>query len=101
MLKKEDVLHVAKLARLRLSDSEVDKFSKQLSAVFDSFEEIDKVELKGIPETSQVTGLKNISRVDEAKKIENLTDSSQGELFKNVPIHDGGKIIVPKVIDSK
>jgi len=101
MLKREDVLHVAKLSRLALAEKEVEKFSKQLAAVFDLFGKVDGADLKNIKETSQVTGLKNVLRADEIKKIKDLTDCTTEELLQNAPAHDEHNIVVPKVIEGK
>lgn len=65
-LKKEDVLHVAKLAKLDLSSQEIDKFTSQLSSVLDHFDELSQVETGGVAATSQTTGQENITRKDVA-----------------------------------
>jgi len=65
-ISQEQVRHVAKLARLKLSDSEVEKFSGQLSNVFEYMDVLNEVDTSDIPETSQVTGLENVSEVDVA-----------------------------------
>ncbi|HCW32458.1 MAG: glutamyl-tRNA amidotransferase subunit C, aspartyl-tRNA(Asn)/glutamyl-tRNA (Gln) amidotransferase subunit C [Candidatus Peregrinibacteria bacterium GW2011_GWE2_39_6] len=66
-LSGDQVRHVAKLARLALSEVEVVKFSKQLSAVLDYMAILNEVDTEGVAPTSQVTGLKNVDRVDEIK----------------------------------
>lgn len=63
-LTQEQVRHVAKLARLKLSDEEVGKFSKQLSAVFEYMEELNEVDTEGVVPTAQTTGLENVTRED-------------------------------------
>lgn len=65
-LKKEDVLHVAKLAKLDLSSQEIDKFTSQLSSVLDHFDELSQVETEDVAATSQTTGQENIARKDVA-----------------------------------
>lgn len=95
MIKKDDVLQVAKLARLQLTDIQIDKFSRQLNGVFDLFERIDRVKLEGVAETSQVTGLGNVLRDDKV-----VLDKSQ-DLLRNVPYHKENLIIVPPVITEK
>lgn len=97
MLKREEVLHVAKLARLDLTEAEVDKFSSQLSGVLDLFKKIDDVELDNVAETSQVNGLENITRVDEIKCPAH-NQCTQEELLANVPQKHDGVIVVPRVI---
>lgn len=63
-LTPEQVRHVAKLARLRLSDAEVEKFSGQLSAILDYVAILNEVDTEGVQPTSQVTGLENVTRED-------------------------------------
>ncbi len=70
MLTEEQVRHVAKLARLKLSDEEVKKFSGQLSGVLEYVDILKEVDTDGVEITSQVTGLKNVLRKDEVVKSE-------------------------------
>ncbi|MFA6305761.1 MAG: Asp-tRNA(Asn)/Glu-tRNA(Gln) amidotransferase subunit GatC [Candidatus Gracilibacteria bacterium] len=65
MLTEEQVRHVAKLARLSLTDEEVKKFSGQLSGVLEYVDILKEVDTEGVEITSQVTGLKNVMRKDE------------------------------------
>jgi len=64
-ISKETVQHVAKLARLGISAKEAEKFSMQLSDVFDYMEVLEEVDTDGVEETSQVTGLENVKEGDE------------------------------------
>ncbi len=64
-LTKEDVLKLAKLSRLKLTDNEVDKFIIELSSILDYVEQLDKADVQGLEPTYQVTGLKNIMREDQ------------------------------------
>lgn len=65
MIDEGVVLHVAKLARVDLTDAEVKKFSGQLDRVFGYMEILNEVDTKGVVETSQVTGLTNVMEKDE------------------------------------
>lgn len=67
-LTKDQVKHVAKLARLGLSDAEVEKFQSQLSGILDYVEQLNEVNTDGVLPTAQVTGLLNVKREDKAKK---------------------------------
>ena len=98
MLTKEEVLQVAKLAKLDLTAAEVEKFRLQLSNVLELFKKVDEIDLKGVDETSQVTGLDNVWRGDEVACKKELTCCTTDELLANVPIRDGSSIKVPKVI---
>lgn len=66
-LTKDDVRHVAKLARLNLTDGEVEQFTDQLSGIFENLDKLAEVDTEGVAETSQVTGLKNVGREDVVK----------------------------------
>lgn len=67
-LTKKDVLHVAKLAKLDLSETEIDKFLSQLSFIVDHISELSKVDTSNIEPTSQTTGLTDVFRDDEIKE---------------------------------
>lgn len=63
-LTKQQVHHVAKLARLGLSDAEIEKFQVQLSAILEYVEQLNEVNTDGVEPTAQVTGLANVTRQD-------------------------------------
>jgi aspartyl-tRNA(Asn)/glutamyl-tRNA(Gln) amidotransferase subunit C len=65
MLTKEEVIKIAKLARIELTEKEVEKFQKELSTVLDYVEELKSVDVSGLEEVSQVTGLVNVQRDDK------------------------------------
>ncbi len=67
MLTEEQVRHVAKLARLQLTDEEVAKFSGQLSDILGYVDVLSEVDTEGVEPTAQVTGLKNVSEKDEVR----------------------------------
>ena len=65
MLDREQVLHVARLARLELSDDEVDRMAAELSNVLDHIEKIRELDLDGVPPTAHVIDVVNALRSDE------------------------------------
>jgi aspartyl-tRNA(Asn)/glutamyl-tRNA(Gln) amidotransferase subunit C len=65
MLDRDQVLHVARLARLELSDDEVERMSVELSKVLDHIEKIGELDLDGVPPTSHVIDVVNALRADE------------------------------------
>ena len=65
MLNREQVLHVARLARLQLSDDEVERMASELSHVLDHIEKIGELDLDGVPPTSHVVDVVNALRADE------------------------------------
>lgn len=67
MIDRQQVLHVAKLARLRLSDDEVEKMSSELSGILDHIEKIEELALDDVEPTSHVVQLENVLRPDEPR----------------------------------
>jgi aspartyl-tRNA(Asn)/glutamyl-tRNA(Gln) amidotransferase subunit C len=65
-LSKQQVEHVAKLARLGLTPKEVEKFQTQLSNILDYVEQLNEVDTDAVEPTAQVTGLQNVMREDRA-----------------------------------
>src|SRR3989338_10050947 len=63
-LSKQAVAHVARLARLGLTDEEAKQYAEQLSSILDYVEQLKRVDTEGIEPTAQVTGLENILRDD-------------------------------------
>jgi aspartyl-tRNA(Asn)/glutamyl-tRNA(Gln) amidotransferase subunit C len=65
MIDRQEVLHVARLARLELSDAEVEKMAAELSKVLDHIDKIRELELDGVEPTSHVVDVVNALRPDE------------------------------------
>jgi aspartyl-tRNA(Asn)/glutamyl-tRNA(Gln) amidotransferase subunit C len=65
MIDREQVLHVARLARLELTEDEVGRMSQELSAVLDHIEKIGELDLDGVPPTTHVVDVSNALRPDE------------------------------------
>ena len=64
MIEREEVLHVARLARLRLTEEEIARMSGELSSVLDHIEKIGELDLDGVEPTSHVVPLENVLRED-------------------------------------
>jgi aspartyl-tRNA(Asn)/glutamyl-tRNA(Gln) amidotransferase subunit C len=93
-LSKDEVLHVAKLAKLDLTSEEVTKFQKQLSKIVDYISQLSEVDTSNLEPTSQTTGLENVFRSDELKQ-EGLT---QEEALSGTEQTDNGFFVVKAVI---
>lgn len=93
-LSAEDIVKLARLARLHLTADEVLQYQKELSSILGYVEHLDSVDVSGIDPTYQVTGLTNVMRSDE------LIDYgvSQADLLKNVPTKEGAYIKVRRMI---
>ena len=79
-LSREEVLHIARLARLGLTETEVDRLSEQLSNILENFEILQQVDTSGIPPTAQSITLQNVVRGDEI-----ATSLPQSEILANAP----------------
>jgi aspartyl-tRNA(Asn)/glutamyl-tRNA(Gln) amidotransferase subunit C len=93
-LTTDDVLKLATLARLQLSDDEVAEYQRELGAILKYVEHLDDVDVSGLEPTSQVTGLTNVSRADE------IIDYGYEplDLLKNVPAVEKNLIKVKRMI---
>jgi len=69
-LTKQQVEHIASLARLELTDQEKEKFTKELSSILDYFEQLKEVDTEKVEPTYQVTGLENVMREDKVEGCE-------------------------------
>jgi aspartyl-tRNA(Asn)/glutamyl-tRNA(Gln) amidotransferase subunit C len=86
MLSRDQVLYVARLARLELTDEEVERFSGELSKVLDHIEKISELgDLADVPPTSHVVEVENALRADEPRPswprdvvLESAPDNAQG-----------------------
>jgi aspartyl-tRNA(Asn)/glutamyl-tRNA(Gln) amidotransferase subunit C len=67
VIERDQVLHVARLARLRLSEEEVERMSSELSGILDHVDRIAELDLEGVEPTSHVVALENVLRPDEPR----------------------------------
>lgn len=93
-LSRDDVLKLAKLARLALSDDEVAEFSAELTAILHYVEQLQAVDVSDLAPTAQVTGLTNVMRPDEARSY----GYEPSELLKLAPATEDRQIKVKKVL---
>lgn len=96
MLTKEEVLKIAKLARLDLTEAELSRFQTELSGIMEYIGTLSEVNTAGVEETAQVTGLVNRLRADEAK----LTDPAvRQRLLEALPDQQDGYAKVKNVFE--
>jgi aspartyl-tRNA(Asn)/glutamyl-tRNA(Gln) amidotransferase subunit C len=67
VIDREQVLHVARLARLRLSEQEVERMSRELSSILDHVDRMSQLDLDGVEPTSHVVELENVLRPDKPR----------------------------------
>jgi aspartyl-tRNA(Asn)/glutamyl-tRNA(Gln) amidotransferase subunit C len=93
-ISKEEVKHVAKLARLAVTEEEAEMFTKQLDDIIGYAEQLNELDTDNVDPTTHVLDLKNVLREDEAKPW--LT---REEALKNAPDQQNGLIKVPAVLE--
>ena len=93
-LSREEVLHIALLARLGLTGAEVDRFKEQLSNILENFEILQQVDTTDIPPTAQSISLQNVLRDDEV-----AASLSPDEILANAPRKDGNFFRVRAVLE--
>lgn len=93
-LSREEVEHIAFLARLGLSEEEKAIFREQLSAILDHMRTINELDTSDIPPTAQVIPLRNVMRTDEARG-----SMPRQSVLANAPDREGDFLRVPPVLD--
>jgi len=90
---REEVLHVAKLARLELTDDELERLTHELGAILEAVGKVAELDLNDVPPTSHPLELVNSWGEDEL-----IPSLSLGETFANAPTRDGDLFRVPPAI---
>ncbi len=93
-LTPQDILKLAKLARIQVTEDELQRYSKELSAILEYVEQLGKVDTKDLKPTYQVTGLTDVMRPDELYDYGVTAE----ELLKNAPAQENGQIKVKRMI---
>lgn len=92
-LSREEVAHVAKLARLQLTDAQVDVFTPQLAAVLDHAADVEALELDDVPPTAHPYPLENVMRPDVV-----LDAGVRDAVLAAAPATEDGMFRVPPVL---
>jgi len=82
MISKEEVKKIAKLARLGLSEKEIEKFQKDLSSILDYFEKLKEIDVSNVSATSHSIEIENVTRGDN---IESIKPDTQKNLMALMP----------------
>ena len=93
-LSREEVLHIARLARLGLSDEEVERAREQLSNILENFEILESVDTDDVPPTAQSLSLENVLREDEP-----CDSFPRQEILANAPQQDEDSFRVRAVLE--
>ncbi len=92
MITIKDVEHVAKLARLELTEEEKEKYSKQLGDILKYVEQMNKVDTNGVEPMSHAIPVVNVMREDVV-----VSEQTKEELMANAPSKEDGFFRVPKI----
>ncbi len=93
---KEEVEHVARLARLDITESEKEAFSEQLSSILTYMEQLKGLDTEGVEPTATVLEQTNVFRADELRPSLPVEDA-----LANAPESSGGFFTVPKIIEDR
>ena len=89
-ISREDVLHVAKLAELELTDDEIERFGEQLNAILEAVGKVSELDLEDVPPTSHPLAVVNVFGPDEPRPSLPLED-----VFANAPSREDDLFRVP------
>jgi aspartyl-tRNA(Asn)/glutamyl-tRNA(Gln) amidotransferase subunit C len=95
-LQKSEIEHIAKLARLDLTDFELEKYGNELSGILSYIEQLREVDTENIEATAQVTGLENVFREDVK---EDWQDDEREAALKEAPEIENNQIKVKRVLN--
>ena len=93
---RDDVVHVARLARLALTDDEIERFTGQLGDILDHAEDIETLEIDDIPPTAHPLPLVNVTRPDEV-----VAPVDRDEVLAVAPAAEDGRFRVPPVLGEE
>ena len=92
-ISKEEVVHIAKLSDINLSEKEIEMYQKDMQEILEMANQINEVKTDDIVETVGINGRYNVFRKDEVKP-----SMKKEELLKNAPSQEEGMFRIPKVI---
>ncbi|MBU0698327.1 MAG: Asp-tRNA(Asn)/Glu-tRNA(Gln) amidotransferase subunit GatC [Proteobacteria bacterium] len=90
---KDEVVHVANLARLDIDEASIEKFAGQIGTILEYVEVLNRVDTEGVTPTSHAISLTNAFREDEGKN-----NFDRDKALANAPQIEDGNFVVPKVI---
>ncbi|MCK4363082.1 MAG: Asp-tRNA(Asn)/Glu-tRNA(Gln) amidotransferase subunit GatC [Dehalococcoidia bacterium] len=94
-LSREEVVHIAALCRLGLSEEELERFQEQVSNILENFEILKQVDTSDVPPTAYPIPLENVVRKDEAEP-----STPQSDILANAPRQEEGYFRVKAVLEQ-
>ena len=93
MIDREQVRKVAHLARLELTESEEEQFTRELGGILDYIEQLQELDTENVPPTTRAIDVSNITRADQLEPYQD-----RDALLQNSPEQDGDYFRVPKIL---
>lgn len=93
-ISEEEVKHIATLARLKFTDNEVTKFTKDLGSIVEFAEQLNEIDVTGVKPTAHILDIQNVFRKDEMHE-----SYDREKLLQNAPTKAAGCISVPQVVE--
>ncbi len=94
-LSREQVKHIATLARVGLTEEDISRFSHQLSEILEYFERLRQVDTEGVPPTAHTLPLHNVMRDDEPGP-----PYPRNDILANAPLPEGDYFRVRAILDE-
>lgn len=94
MLAKDELKHLAKLARIRLNEEELEKFQNELSRIVEFVGQLAKVEVRDVEKSKQTAGLESVFREDKER---GFVEEKGETLIEQAPETQQGFVVVPEV----
>ncbi len=95
-ISREEVLRIAKLARLSLSDEEITLYTYQLGDILNYVQKLNELDVEAVEPMKHVLDMVNVLREDK-----NLPSLSREDVLNNAPEHDGEFFKVPRVLETE
>lgn len=92
-IRKEEIIHIAKLANLNLTEEEIEKYTNDMQDILAFANTINQVDTEGVDEKASLEEKYNVFRKDDVKVFKDRDD-----LLKNAPAQEDGMFRIPKVI---
>jgi aspartyl-tRNA(Asn)/glutamyl-tRNA(Gln) amidotransferase subunit C len=92
-ISRPDVEHVARLARLALTDDEIEHLTRELGSILGHARDIEALELDGVPATAHPLPLENVLRPDEVRQ-----SLDREEVLGQAPAAEAGRFRVPRIL---
>ena len=92
---RDEVLHVARLARLVLTDDEVERFTEQLGTILEYAQDMSELHIDDVPPTAHPVPVENTLRADDARP-----GLDREEVLAQAPAAEDGRFRVPRILDA-